>query len=94
MVTKDEMERVWREEHVGWLKDHIKATKGKKEFTLVAKPYRRVPLDPIEVKVYAKTAQAALKQNSWQVSNAVQNVYPYKENPDVSWTTGVKREES
>ena len=94
MVTKDEMERVWSEGRVGWLKDHIKSTKGKKEFTLVAKPYRRVALDPIEIKVYAKTAQAALKQNSWQVSNAVQKVYPYKENPNVAWTTGVKREES
>jgi hypothetical protein len=92
MVTKDEMERVWREEHVGWLKDHAKATKGKKEFTLVATPYKRVPLDPIEIKVYAKTVQAALKQNSWQVSNAVQKVYPYKENPDVAWTTGVKKD--
>ena len=92
MVTKDEMERVWQTGPVGWLKDHVKATKGKKEFTLVAKPYKRVPLDPIEVKVWAKTAQAALKQNSWQVSNAVQKVYPYKENPDVAWTTGVKKD--
>jgi hypothetical protein len=93
MITKQEMERVWNEEQPGWLKDHIKATKGKKEFTIVAKPYRRVALDPIEVKVYAKTAQAALKNHSWQVSDAVQKQYPYKENPDIGWTTGVKREE-
>lgn len=94
MITKQEMERVWNEEQPGWLKDFIKSTKGKKEFTIVAKPYRRVALDPIEIKVYAKTARAAMKNSSWQVSDAVQKVYPYKENPDVSWTTGVKREES
>lgn len=94
MITRQEMERVWNEEQPGWLKQHIKASKGKTEFTLVARPYRKQYLDPIEVKVYAKTASAAMKNGSWQVSNAVQKAYPYKENPDISWTTGVKREES
>ena len=94
MITKQEMERVWNEEQPGWLKDFIKSTKGKKPFTLVARPYRRQYMDPIEVTVYAKSHTAALKNGSWEVNNAVQKVYPYKENPDVSWTTGVKREEN
>ena len=94
MITKQEMERVWNEEQPGWLKQHIKSTKGKKPYTLVARPYRRQYLDLIEVTVWAKSHTAALKNHSWEVNNAVQKVYPYKENPDVSWTTGVKREEN
>ena len=59
MITKQEMERVWNEEQPGWLKDHYKRTKGKKPYTLVARPYTRQYLDPIEVTVYAKTAKSS-----------------------------------
>jgi hypothetical protein len=94
MITKQEMERVWNEEQPGWLKDFIKSTKGKKPFTLVARPYTRQYLDPIEITVYAKTAKAAEKSGSWQLSDAVRKQYPYKENPNMAWTSGVKREEN
>jgi hypothetical protein len=89
--SKEELERVWHEEQPGWLKNHAKETKGKQPYTLVAKPYRRVPLDPIELTVYAKNSSKALKDNSWKVSNAVQAAYPYKENPDIGWTTELKK---
>jgi hypothetical protein len=94
MITKQEMERVWNEEQPGWLKDFIKSTKGKKPFTLVARPYTKQYMDPIEITVYAKTAKAAEKSGYWQLSDAVRKQYPHKENPDMAWTTGVKREES
>ena len=90
MITKEEMERVWDEEKPGWLKDHAKATKNKQSYTLVAKPYVRQQLDPVEVKVWAKTANKALKDNSWEVSKAVQAKYPRDQFPEIGWTTGVK----
>lgn len=92
--SKEELEQVWNHSNVGWLKDYNKRARGKTAYTLIAKPYRKVPLDPIEVTVWAKSPTAALKNSSWEVNNAVQKVYPYKENPDVAWTTGVKHAKS
>jgi len=89
--SKQELERVWHEEQPGWLQSFSKDTKKKTPFTLIARPYRRVPLDPIEITVYAKNSSKAIADNSWKVSDAVQAVYPYKENPDIGWTTELKK---
>lgn len=89
--SKQELERVWHEEQPGWLHRFSKDTKKKTPFTLIARPYRRQYLDPIEITVYAKNSSKAISDNSWMVSNAVQAVYPYKENPDLSWTTELKK---
>jgi len=94
MITKEEMERVWNEEQPGWLKDFIKNTKGKKPFTLVARPYTKQYMDPIEVTVYAKTAKAAEKNGYWELNDAVRKQYPYEQNRDLAWERGIKREEN
>lgn len=91
MITKKEMERVWSEEPVGWLKSHNKYFKGKKSYTLVARPYTKNYLDPVEVTVYAKSITDALKQ-SFKASDKVREQYPYEQYKDIAWTTDVKGE--
>jgi len=88
--TKEEMERVWNEEQPGWLKTWNKERKGKDPYVLVAKPHIRQPLDPVEVVVWAKSSQKAMKDNSYAVSKAVLAKYPRDQYPEIGWTTGVK----
>ena len=91
MLLKEDLEKVWNEERVGWLKSHCKNTKGKKSFTLVAKPYIRNYLDPIELVVYAKTHKDAMKQ-SYMLQNEIRKAYPstQEEYKNLGWTIGVK----
>jgi hypothetical protein len=89
MITKEEMERVWREEPVGWLKKHIKESKGKSPFVIFAKPYTKQYLDPIEMTVYAKDSKSALK-HTWELSSKVREKYPFDQHKNIAWEYGVK----
>ena len=91
MVDKTELERVWNRELVGWLKSHCKNTKGKKSFTLIAKPYIRNYLDPVELVVYAKTHKDAMKQ-SFMLQDKIRKAYPstQEEYKNLGWTIGAK----
>ena len=84
-----ELERVWREEPVGWLKKHIKEHKGKQMFTVVARPYVKQYLDPVEQTVWAKNEKTALQQ-TWELSKKVREKYPLEQHKDIAWTYGIK----
>ncbi len=89
MISKEEMERVWREEPVGWLSKHNRQSRGKTAYTVVAKPYVKQYLDPVEMTVYAKTANAALK-DTWKLSEKVREKYPYEQYKNIAWEYGIK----
>lgn len=89
MISREEMERVWREEPVGWLKSHTKQTHGKMPFTIVAKPYVKQYLDPVETVVYAKTAKAAMKE-TWRLGSKVREKYPSEQYKNLAWEYGYK----
>lgn len=59
MITKEEMERVWKEEQPGWLKDFCKRTKKMKAFSVTLKPYTKQYLEPVTAVVWAKNAKQA-----------------------------------
>jgi hypothetical protein len=89
MISREELERIWNKEPVGWLKQHIKNNRGKSAFTIVARPYIKQYLDTVEITVYAKTSTAALN-NTWELSKRVQEKYPSEQYKDIGWTYGIK----
>lgn len=91
MLLKEDLERVWNQEPVGWLKSHCKNVKGKKLFTLVAKPYIKNYLDPVELEVYAKTSKDAMKY-SFMLQDKIRKAYPNEqaEYKSLSWSIGIK----
>lgn len=91
MISKEKMEQVWQEGPVGWLKNHNKQTRGKTAYTIVAKPYIKQYLDPVEMTVYAKSSAAAMKQ-TWELSAKVREKYPYDQYKDIAWSYGYKLE--
>jgi hypothetical protein len=63
MLSKSEMEDIWRNKPVGYLMDFQKKMKGKKRFLVTWKPYTttRTYLKPIVGVVVAKTQSEAKK---------------------------------
>jgi hypothetical protein len=59
MITREEMEKVWANGRVGWLKDHSKKSKKLKPFTVTVTPYTKNYMDPVVKKVWAKSAKDA-----------------------------------
>lgn len=91
MYTKEELEEVWRSGPIGWLKKTNKEMKGKSQYTITAKPYRKQYLDPVEMTVWAKDAQSAMKNHQWNLSNKVREKYPHDEYKDIAWEYGYKK---
>jgi len=87
--SKEQLESVWTNGSVGWLKDYNKRAKGKTAYTVVARPYIKQYLDPIEDTVFAKSGAAALKQ-TWGLSAKVREKYPYEQYKDLAWSYGIK----
>ena len=88
--SREELERVWQSERVGWLKDYNKNTRGKQPYTIVAKPYRKQYLNPVEITIWAKSPQGAMK-HTWELSQKVREKYPYDEHKDIAWEYGYKK---
>jgi hypothetical protein len=88
--SKEDLEAVWNSRPVGWLKDYNKNSRGKTAYTIVAKPYIKQYLDPIETTVFAKSAKKAIDECRWEINKKVREQYPYEENKDMSWEVGIK----
>jgi hypothetical protein len=90
--SKQELEAVWNDSNVGWLKSYNKNARGKEVFTMEARPYIKHYLDPIEFTVFAKNYNKAMDEGRWRSSEAVREKYPYTEEQykDISWEVKVK----
>lgn len=88
--SKQELERVWNSEQPGWLKDYNKRARGKTAYTVVAKPYVKQYLDPIETTVFAKNQKKAIDEGKWDLSRKIREKYPYEQYKDMSWEYGIK----
>jgi len=88
--SKEELERVWNCEQLGWLKDYNKRARGKTAYTVVAKPYVKQYLDPVEATVFAKNQKKAIEEARYQLSDRVRKKYPYEQYKDMSWEYGIK----
>jgi len=81
--NKEQLEEVWVHSRINWLKDYNKTARNKKPYTLVAKVYTKQYLEPVEMTVWAKDRQAAMKE-TWRLSSAVREKYPHEQHKDIA----------
>ncbi len=89
--SKQDLEEVWNNSRIGWLKDYNKQSRGKTAYTVVARPYVKQYLDPVEITVFAKDQKKAVDAGSYKLSAKVREKYPYEQYKGLAWEYGIKK---
>lgn len=68
MFNKEEMEDIWNNKPVGFLKSALASRKGMKKFSVTIQPYKKDMYDSHNVVVIAKNREASFLQAKVEVS--------------------------